>query len=284
MWRAIADWCCATEENILTKSIQAVVFDWAGTMIDFGCFAPTIAFVDVFAEFGIDVSLDDARGPMGLPKRDHISSMLTLTPVRQKWTETFGREPGPRDVDALYQRFIPLNEHIVAKHSKLIPGAIETVSFLNSYDVQIGSTTGYTRSIMRHVLPAATAQGYVPQNCVCSDDVDFGRPGPEAMFKCMQDLGIQEPSTMLKVDDTAPGIAEGVAAGCVTVGLALSGNHVGLTVQELSRLPTQEVVALRQSATDMLLAAGADYVIDSVADLPSLMARSNMINAPAERL
>ena len=136
---------------------------------------------------------------------------------------------------------------------------------------------------MNHVLPVAAEQGYVPEVCVCSDDVEFGRPGPEAMYKCMQDLGIQEPSTMLKVDDTAPGIAEGVAAGCVTVGLTLSGNHVGLTVQELSRLPTRDVAALRQSATDMLLAAGADYVIDSVADLPSLMARSNMINAPTER-
>ena len=267
----------------MSNSIKAVVFDWAGTMIDFGCFAPTLAFVDVFAEFGIDVTLDDARGPMGLPKRDHISAMLTLASVREKWKQAFGREPEISDVDALYRRFIPLNEHIVPKHSELIPGAIETISFLNSYDVRIGSTTGYTRSIMRHVLPGAAEQGYVPENCVCSDDVEFGRPGPEAMYKCMQDLGIQEPSTMLKVDDTAPGIAEGVAAGCVTVGLTLSGNHVGLTVQELSRLPTRDVAALRQSATDMLLAAGADYVIDSVADLPSLMARSNMINAPTER-
>ena len=51
------------------------------------------------------------------------------------------------------------------------------------------------------------------------------------------------------------------------------GNHVGLTVDELSRLTAQEVAALRKSATDMLAAAGADYVIDSVDDLPSLMKR-----------
>ena len=263
----------------MTHSIQAVVFDWAGTMIDFGCFAPTIAFVDVFAEFGIDVTLDDARGPMGLPKRDHISTMLTLTSVRQKWVQTFGREPGWSDVDALYQRFIPLNEQVVAQHSELIPGAIETLSFLKSNDVQIGSTTGYTRSIMQHVLPLVAEQGYIPENCVCSDEVDKGRPGPEAMYKCMQDLGIKQPSSILKVDDTAPGIAESVAAGGVSVGLALSGNHVGLTLRELSRLTTQEVAALRQSATEMLLAAGADYVVDSVADLPALMVQSNMVQS-----
>lgn len=268
----------------MTKNIEAVVFDWAGTMIDFGCFAPTIAFVDVFAEFGIDVALDDARGPMGLPKRDHISTMLTLPSVRQKWTQTFGRESGLSDVDALYDRFIPLNEKVVARHSALIPGAIETLSFLKSNHVRIGSTTGYTRSIMQHVLPLAANQGYVPQNCVCSDEVETGRPGPEAMYKCMQDLGIQEPTTLLKVDDTAPGIAEGVAAGCVTVGLALSGNHVGLTVEELSRLRTQDVAALRQSAAHMLRAAGADYVVDSVADLPALMVQSNMVQEPNERV
>ena len=131
------------------------------------------------------------------------------------------------------------------------------------------------------MLPVAAEQGYVPENCVCSDDVEFGRPGPEAMYKCMQHLGIQEPSTMLKVDDTAPGIAEGVAAGCVTVGLAL---RRGLDGPGIVQAPNpRRAAALRQSATNMLLAAGADYVIDSVADLPSLMAKSNMINDPAQR-
>ena len=282
MWRAIADWCCATEENILTKSIQAVVFDWAGTMIDFGCFAPTIAFVDVFAEFGIDVTLDDARGPMGLPKRDHISTMLTLTSVRQKWIQTFGREPGWRDVDALYQRFIPLNEQVVAQHSELIPGAIETLSFLKSNDVQIGSTTGYTRSIMQHVLPLVAEQGYIPENCVCSDEVDKGRPGPEAMYKCMQDLGINSHPAFSKSTTQHRDCGE---CGRRCLGwLALSGNHVGLTLKELSRLTTQDVAALRQSATEMLLAAGADYVVDSVADLPALMVQSNMVQEPNERV
>jgi len=142
---------------------------------------------------------------------------------------------------------------------------------LDRRGIKVGSTTGYTRLIMRSVLPVAASQGYSPLNCVCSDDLLVGRPGPLGMYQSMVDLGVFPPSAVIKVDDTAPGIAEGVAAGCPTVGIALSGNHVGLTVAELAALSEDEVEQHRASATAMLEAAGADFVIDTVADLPKLL-------------
>jgi phosphonoacetaldehyde hydrolase len=149
----------------------------------------------------------------------------------------------------------------------------ETVDWLRGRGIKIGSTTGYTRSIMERVLPLAAAQGYAPDNLVCADDLPEGRPGPLMMYKCFVDLVVYPPSAVIKVDDTEPGIAEGVAAGCVTVGVALSGNAVGKTPEELAALSEAEIAPLRATATDLLKAAGADHVIDTIADLPALVKR-----------
>jgi phosphonoacetaldehyde hydrolase len=69
---------------------------------------------------------------------------------------------------------------------------------------------------------------------------------------------------VIKVDDTEPGIAEGVAAGCIiTVGLTLFGNEAGLTPDERA--------ALHEKVGAKLKAAGADDIIETVADLPQLI-------------
>ena len=252
---------------------KAVVFDWAGTMIDFGSFAPMGVFVAAFRRFGIEASIAEARAPMGSPKRDHIRAMLFAPRLAAEWQRVHGAPPSELDVDRLYEVFVPMNEEVVADFGTLVPGAREAVERLRAMGLKIGSTTGYTRSIMARLLPVAAAQGYQPDNLVCADDVPEGRPGPLGMYQCFIDLQVYPPSTVVKVDDTEPGIAEGVAAGCVTVGVALSGNYVGRSPQELAAMPEDERAALRAFASDKLRAAGADHVIDTVADLPELLMR-----------
>lgn len=253
------------------SKFKAVVFDWAGTMIDFGSFAPMGVFVKVFERFGISATIEQARGPMGKPKRDHIRDMMDDPDIAAQWTARYGAAPTDADVDTVYEKFVPMNEAVVADYADLVPGAAATVEALRAKGIKIGSTTGYTRSIMQHVLPRAAEQGYAPDNLVCSDDLAEGRPGPLGMYKCFVDLAVYPPAAVIKVDDTEPGIAEGVAAGCLTVGLALSGNHAGKTPEELAALSEAEVDLLRQHATARLKAAGADHVIDSVADLTALI-------------
>jgi phosphonoacetaldehyde hydrolase len=255
------------------KRFKAVVFDWAGTMIDFGSFAPMGVFVEAFRRFGVDVTIAEARAPMGAPKRDHIKAMTTAPRIAAAWAARHGAAPTEADIDRVYEVFVPMNEQVVADHAALVPGAAEAVERLRAMGLKIGSTTGYTRSIMRRVLPVAAAQGYAPDNLVCADDLPEGRPGPLGMYKCFIDLRVYPPSAVVKVDDTEPGIAEGVAAGCLTVGVALSGNHVGRTPEELAAMPPAEVARLRAGAEAMLRAAGAAHVIDTVADLPDLLAR-----------
>ena len=252
---------------------EAVIFDWAGTTVDFGSFAPMGVFVETFADFGIEVSIDEARAPMGLPKRAHIEAMLAVPRIAAAWRDTRGAAATQADVDALYALFVPKNETVAARYATLVPGTVEVMAALRARGLKIGSTTGYTRSIMAHVLPVAAAQGYSPDNLVCSDDLSEGRPGPQGMVRCCEDLGVASPQALIKVDDTVPGILEGVSAGALTVGVALSGNAVGLSVEALAALPAPEVDSVRKKAGSILLEAGADHVIDTIADLPDLLSR-----------
>ncbi len=97
------------------------------------------------------------------------------------------------------------------------------------------------------------------------------RPTPMMMYKCFLDLGVWPASSVVKVDDTEPGIAEGLAAGCWTVGVTLSGNAVGLSYPELCALSEAERARHRDKATRRLSRCGAHYVIDSVASLPAIL-------------
>ncbi|MEL7281152.1 MAG: phosphonoacetaldehyde hydrolase [Pseudomonadota bacterium] len=261
------------------QHIRGVVFDWAGTMVDFGSRAPMGAFVEAFARFQVKVSVDEARRPMGLPKRDHIKAMLDDCEIAQRWQVARGHAPTQEDIDALYDVFVPLNENVAARHADLIPGAAELITELRKAEIAIGSTTGYVRSIMERVLPVAAEQGYAPDNLVCADDVPIGRPTAMMMYKCFVDLGIHEPWRVVKVDDTAPGVAEGRAAGCWTVGISLSGNEVGLSHEALQSANESEVAAANARASAKLREADSDYVIDTVADLqPVLTAISERIS------
>jgi phosphonoacetaldehyde hydrolase len=274
MVNAVPDGCRAgsdTKRGWQVQDVKAVVFDWAGTTIDFGSFAPMGVFVAAFREFGIDATIAEARAPMGAPKRSHIAAMLAMPRLAAQWAEVYGKVPDAAAVDRLYEVFVPMNERVVVEYATLVPGCAEAVEQLRARGLRIGSTTGYTRSIMERVLPVAKRQGYAPDNLVCGDDLPEGRPGPLQMYQCFIDLCVYPPQAVVKVDDTAPGIAEGKAAGCISIGVALSGNHAGLTPEQLAAMSAAEVDAVRQRVGGLLRAAGADHVIDTVADLPALL-------------
>lgn len=247
--------------------LKAVVFDWAGTMIDFGSCAPMGAFVAAFAQFGVALSIQEARGPMGLPKRAHISALLADPAIAERWHAAHGTLPGEAEIDQVFAVFVPLNTSVVADYAQMIPGAVAVANAVRARGLRIGSTTGYTRDIMAPLRPLAAAQGYAPDNLVCAGDLADGRPTPLMMYRTFADLGVYPPRAVVKVDDTIPGIAEGRAAGTWTVGLTVSGNMVGLTEAEWTALPAPEQAARREQAIATLRAVGADYVIDSVADL-----------------
>ena len=61
----------------MSYPIKAVIFDWAGTMVDFGCVAPVEALIDAFAAHGVAISAAEARRDMGRAKHDHVWAILS---------------------------------------------------------------------------------------------------------------------------------------------------------------------------------------------------------------
>jgi phosphonoacetaldehyde hydrolase len=249
------------------NQVKAVIFDWAGTVVDYGSLAPMGAFVETFAEFGVTITIDEARGPMGMAKRPHIAALMALPRVAGAWAERHGRPPLEADIDAVYDAFVPRNIAVAARHATLIPGAAEVVAELRREGVKIGSTTGYTREIMAQILPVAAAQGFAPDSLVCTGDTPDGRPTPYMLYKSFLDLKVWPAWGVIKVDDTEVGVAEGLNGGAWAVGVAVSGNAFGLSEADAAALAPDDFERRRLAAAEKLETAGAHYVVDSVADL-----------------
>lgn len=255
-----------------TLSIKLVVFDWAGTTIDFGCLAPAGAFVAAFATRGVAVTIAEARGPMGLHKKDHIREMLRTENVAAKWHAATGHAWTETDVEELYRDVTPRQLAAVEEYSDLIPGVLDVVKQLRARGLKIGASTGYFHAAANAVLAAAKRQGYSPDFNICADDVPAGRPAPWMIFRCMEALGIYPPAAVVKVGDTRIDIEDGRNAGCWSVGVIDSSNEVGLSAAEFAALAEDEKETRRKEVGKRFLAAGAHAVIDSLAELPALIA------------
>lgn len=255
----------------MSGMIRAVIFDWAGTMVDYGCRAPVRALQSVLAQAGIEASEAEIRRDMGMAKRAHIAALLAMPRLAAQWQGAHGHVADDGDIDRLHDAVEPLMIAAAAECATLIPGAAETVATLRARGIRIGSNTGYTRPMMEAILPRAAEQGYTPDALVCAGETPEGRPSPLMLWKLFAQLGVWPASACVKVDDAPVGIAEGRNAGCWTVGVAASGNGVGVDHATLLALTPSNRKQRIEAARLALIEAGADFVIDTVADLPSIL-------------
>jgi len=264
------------------KKLQAVIFDWAGTLVDFGSFAPTTIFVEAFKRgYDFDISLAEARVPMGLGKWDHIQAVGRLEQVDARWKAQFGESMSNKNIDEIYQVFMPLQIAKVAQHADPIPGATNVLKLLKEQGLKIGSCTGYPRCVVDELLPAAKANGINPDCVVATDDLaPGGRPSPYMVLQNVIELAVTDVKACVKVDDSVPGITEGLNASMWTVALLLSGNEAGLTQAQYESASENELAQARAKATTAFKGSGAHYQIDTIADLPAILAEidQRMVN------
>ncbi|BAK66379.1 phosphonoacetaldehyde hydrolase [Sphingobium sp. SYK-6] len=251
--------------------ITAAIFDWAGTVLDFGCIAPVAAFQEAFANARVPISEAEARGPMGAAKRTHIELILADKAVAGRWLAYHGKPSDEQDLDALYADFLRIDQVNCARYSALIPGALETIGALRERGIAIGSTTGYPRSIMDGLIPLAAAQGYEPDCCITVSDVTRGRPYPDMILANALALGLADVRGAIVVDDSPSGLTAGRAVGMWAIGILASGNEVGLSLEDWTALSADEQDAHRGRGLPVLARAGAHYVIDTIADLPPII-------------
>lgn len=257
------------------SQLQAAILDWAGTVVDFGSFAPTQIFVEAFAEFDVEVSIEEARGPMGMGKWDHIRTLCDQPQISERYRKVFGRPPTDDDVTAIYERFMPLQIEKIAVHSALIPGALDTLTGLRKDGLKIGSCSGYPKVVMDKVVELAAQNGYVADHVVATDETPNGRPWPAQALANVIALGIDDVAACVKVDDTVPGILEGRRAGMWTVALVCSGNALGLTYEGYRALASDVLDSERKRIHAMFAGSRPHYLIDTINELPEVIADIN---------
>ncbi len=267
----------------MPTAIKAFVFDWAGTMVDFGCMAPVRALQAAFAEHRIELTEAEARADMGMAKRAHIAAILGRQPLRERFRAAWDRLPDASDIDTLFAAVEPRMIEAAADCAMLIDGAADLARQLKASGVKIGSGTGYSRSMMGAILREAEAQGYKPDVVICAGETAEGRPSPLMAWKALVELGAWPARACVKVDDAAVGISEGREAGMWTIGLAASGNGVGLTRAAFDALAEDDRRGRVAHSAQALQAAGADYVVSSVADIAGLLGELETRIAAGER-
>ncbi len=259
----------------MSNTIELVVFDWAGTITDYGSMAPVAVFDRTFKQHGVEFSKDDINAPMGMEKKAHIRSMLSTPHGRQLWIDAVGRDFTEEDVHQLYVEFETYLETVVAEYSTLIPGALQAVNELEAMGITIASTTGYTSEMMKLVSPVASEQGYNPSSVITPDVTGHSRPSPFMLFECMRRANVYPATKVVKVGDTIVDIHEGKNAGAISVGLLTGSNILGLTPEEYAQTPADQLAEMKKAVTKRYMDAGADYVLDSITELPALIAKLN---------
>jgi phosphonatase-like hydrolase len=212
------------------KRLKLVVFDMAGTTVDDrmdGVPLVLRSYDDAFRSRGVEVPmavLNEQRG-------------------RDKWTVI--RELGGEDAEEIYSHF---NAALLANADRVreVRGASEAFRFLRGHGIRVALNTGFPREVAEGIIDHL---GWEREGLIdawtCSEDVGRSRPDPAMIHALMGDLGVGDPSTVMKVDDTATGIEEGLNAGAVTLGV-LTGTQT----------------------KERLLQAGPHAIIESVRRLP----------------
>jgi phosphonoacetaldehyde hydrolase len=255
-----------------------MVLDWSGTTADAYVLAPAVVFVDVFRKHGVEISMNEARGPMGLRKDLHIKALTEVPELRERWNGVHGREPDQTDVDRMFEDFVPMQLECLRNYTTLLPHVAEVTQAFQKQGIKIGSSTGFVRSMVDILEADAKEQGYVPDASVAGDEVEHGaRPKPFMVYRNLDLMDVHPIQSVVKVDDTISGVGEALEAGCWGVGIARYSNYMDIdSLDHMESLPESEIQRRLALTREILQKAGAHYVIDTFDQLPDVIEDVNV--------
>ncbi len=243
---------------------KLVIFDLAGTIVDFGCLAVKNGFKVFLKKNKIIASDSTITKYTGVSKKEHLKLILKDPECQHRIRLS------DKTINKLYGDFqLSLLNHI-RENSDLIPGAMDVYEHLKQKGYKIATTTGYYRRASDLVLELIKKQGFKPDCSLCNDDVKAGRPAPWMIFECMKILNVQCVQDVVKVGDTVVDMLAAKNAGVWSVGIMDSSSLTGLSKQELYNLKNNDPrnhTVLLNNTYDLLKRHGeASIVYDSLID------------------
>lgn len=226
---------------------------------------------EVFRRRGVDVPDNLLRGFVSLHGRESIRRLCLESAVREVWQRAHGRAPIAADVDAMFAESEEVEDACLQEHAEPIPGFISITVALRGQGLRLGATTTLNAPRMTVLKPLLAARGWSPETLVCSSDVSSTPPSPHMNLLAATRIGAPSVGGCVVVGDTSADMEAARNAGMWAVGVALTGEDVGLSWEALQRQPSSELQYLRERATVRLEAAGAHVVVDTVLDLPAAL-------------
>lgn len=249
--------------------IETVIFDWAGTLVDYGCMASVETYKDIFREYGINLKNEETRNGMGLDKVDHVRKILQIPRISKLWFENIGMEPNEGDVREINRKFEKLIIKKFEENTEPKEHVKTTIDRLRDLGIRIGSTTSYTHEMVDVLMNITRKKKIYIDLVINSEDTNGqGRPKPYMIFKNMEKLGINSVKNVIKVGDTINDIKEGVNAGVYSIGITDGSSEMGLSYEEFESLSEEKKEAKRKEVKEKFEKAGAFYVMNNVKSLP----------------
>ncbi|MFJ3229527.1 phosphonatase-like hydrolase [Streptomyces sp. NPDC086787] len=217
--------------------IRLVVLDMAGTTVADGGLVEE-AFAAAARHLGAepDGMLDYVRATMGESK---------ISVFRHLFGEETKAQAANKAFEAAYAELVD------GGRVEALPGARETIEELRGRGLAVVLTTGFARTTQDAILAALGWQDLVPLTLCPADAGGRGRPYPDMVLTAfLRTAAADDVRQIAVVGDTSYDMLSGVRAGAGLVAGVLTGAH----------------------DADALRTAGAGRVLDSVAQLPDLLA------------
>lgn len=265
-----------------SRVVKAVIADWSGTLVDRYCLMPVTSIRNSFFQYKLDIPDEEIRKYMGLPKHDHISYILFNEYGTTAFKKMYGRSPNDFDRAKICKTFdIQMMRELADKRShlfQLIPHVEEALNHLKCIGIKIGVTTGFNSATSAKIVEMLAVNGIHIDTHVGSDSVVNGsRPNPAMFYKCMENLGITDINSVVKLGDSDLDIREGVNAGCTTIGVYGYSTHMNISFPDLATLSEDQLNLRKLKAKHVLDYAGADYLINNLSDLGRVIRAINRV-------
>ena len=253
--------------------IKACIFDLGGTIVDRYSITSLISLKKIFENRGINVNNTLIQKDMGINKKDHIVKLLNDKYIERQWFQRYKDHPDEYDINILFNDFNDNQYEYSDKMIDILPETPGCIDYLNFNYIKTGCTTGFDKKNMEIIKNKLDhndiyLDSYVSSTCLNKPS----RPYPYMIHKNMLNLNINNPQQVIKVDDTVVGIEEGKNAGCVTVGVARwSINMNIMNINDAYDFDLKDIQDQLKESRKVLNDSGADYVIDTLDELPRII-------------
>ena len=210
---------------------DAIIFDWAGTTVDYGSFAPVQAFIKAFEEFGITPTIEEVH--------EHSeTAILEILPD-------------------------------FAAPKPYVPETIEKLRSLGlQIGSTTGYTEQMMKIVAPKAAEQGYAPDFWFSP---DDVGGIGRPYPYMIFRNMESMHLMDVRRVLKVGDTVADIKEGKNAGMPTAGILEGSSVLALTEQQYQSLTSKARTHCLHETEQIFKTAGADYILKDIRDILNLL-------------